>query len=295
MSKGVKNLGVFATPSPKLWWHWFWRAVSGLFAPECYGTDALDCGDKSPHSKKPARRRAEDYCSLRFAPGAGRAKKRGIRPSHGPHRRLYSAASVSLESCLIAAVMLEARRGPCFVHNRALVGWAMLGLVFCTASFGGCVQRRMTVRTNPPGALLYVDDYEIGATPVSTNFIYYGKRKIRLVKDGYETLTVMQDIPPPWYEFMPLDFVAENFVPGHIRDQRVLDYQLRPQAVVPTEQLLWRAENLRRGIHSATGTATGPSAGAVRGPAALQPSAGAEAIPAPEGVGGQTVHPLPPR
>ncbi|MEI6037860.1 MAG: PEGA domain-containing protein, partial [Planctomycetota bacterium] len=38
----------------------------------------------------------------------------------------------------------------------------------------GCVQRRMTIRSNPPGALVYVDDYQIGATPVSTDFIYYG-------------------------------------------------------------------------------------------------------------------------
>ena len=100
-------------------------------------------------------------------------------------------------------------------------------------------------------ALVYVDDYEIGVTPVSTSFIYYGTRKIRLVKDGYETLTVMQSIPSPWYEYVPLDFVSENFVPGQIRDQRVLDFQLKPQMLVPTDQLLQRAEQLRRGVHPA--------------------------------------------
>ena len=54
----------------------------------------------------------------------------------------------------------------------------------------GCVQRRMTIRSNPPGALVYVDDYELGTTPVSHDFVYYGTRNIKLVKDGYETLTV---------------------------------------------------------------------------------------------------------
>lgn len=165
--------------------------------------------------------------------------------------------------------------------NGRFYGFMLLGLAACAVLFSGCVHRRMTVRTNPPGALLYVDDYEIGTTPVSTSFTYYGKRKIRLVKDGYETLTVMQDIPPPWYEFPPLDFVAENFVPGQIRDQRVLDYQLRPQAVVPTEQLLSRGEALRRGVQSASAAAAQPPA--------------PETIPAPEGVGGHQVHPLPPR
>lgn len=157
---------------------------------------------------------------------------------------------------------------------------SLLAAVAACMFGGGCVRRRMTIISNPPGALVYVDDYEIGTTPVSTDFVYYGTRKLRLVKDGYETLTVMQDIPPPWYEIPPIDFVAENFVPGHIRDQRVLDYQLRPQAVVPTEQLLSRAEQLRRGVHAT---------------AAAQPTAGPEVIPTPEGVGGRPIHRLPPR
>ena len=87
----------------------------------------------------------------------------------------------------------------------------------------GCVQRRMTIRSSPPGALAYVDDYQIGTTPVSTDFIYYGTRKIRLVKDGYETLTVRQPFPLPWYQVFPLDFVTENIWPGEIRDERVVD------------------------------------------------------------------------
>jgi hypothetical protein len=179
---------------------------------------------------------------------------------------------------------------------QSVVCWVLLALGFCTLG-GGCVQRRMTVRTNPPGALLYVDDYEIGTTPVSANLTYYGTRKLRLVKDGYETLTVMQWIPPPWYEFPPLDFVSENFVPGQIRDQRVLDFQLKPQTVVPAGELIGRAEQLRRGIHSATGTAPmpPPSGPAAVAPAAFPPPAGAEVVPAPAGVGGQPVHPLPPR
>ena len=110
----------------------------------------------------------------------------------------------------------------------------------------GCVQRRLTVRSNPPGALVYVDNYEIGTTPVSTDFIYYGTRQIRLVKDGYETLTVLQPVPAPWYQYFPIDFFAENVVPGEIRDERCLDFVLSPQVIVQGDQLLQRAEDLRR-------------------------------------------------
>jgi len=114
----------------------------------------------------------------------------------------------------------------------------------------------MIIRTNPPGALVYVDDNEVGLTPVAVSPIYYGSRKIRLVKDGCETLTLIQSVPAPWYEVPPLDFFAENLVPGKIRDVRTFDYQLQPQGVVPSDQLLTRAENLRHGTQTMPGIAT---------------------------------------
>ena len=95
-----------------------------------------------------------------------------------------------------------------------------------------------------------VDDYDIGITPVATPFTYYGQRQIRLVKDGYETLTLLQPIPPPWYEYYGLDFISENFVPGKIRDQRVFEYHLQPQVLAPPDQLRARAEALRRGTQA---------------------------------------------
>jgi hypothetical protein len=151
----------------------------------------------------------------------------------------------------------------------------------------GCVQRRLTIRTNPPGALVYVDDYPIGTTPVSTDFIYYGTRKVRIVKSGYETLTVMQPIPTPWYQYPGLDFVSENLVPGEIRDERVVEYQLQPQIVVPSVQLYERGENLRRSVPppqmpvpGAAGPPFSPPAGPSYGPP-LQPRPGLPASPPP--------------
>lgn len=111
----------------------------------------------------------------------------------------------------------------------------------------GCVRRRMTIRSNPPGALAYVDDQEIGTTPVSTAFTYYGTRKVQLVKDGFETLTVKQTFYPPWYEITPLDFVSENLWPHELRDEQFLDFQLQPQQIVAAETLVERAESLRNG------------------------------------------------
>jgi hypothetical protein len=110
----------------------------------------------------------------------------------------------------------------------------------------GCVRRRLNVRSNPPGALVYVDNQQIGTTPCSVDFTYYGTREVRLVKPGYETLTVNQPIPMPWYQIPPLDFVSENLVPTKIRDNRTVTYNLAPQLIVPTQQLLDRANQLRQ-------------------------------------------------
>jgi hypothetical protein len=159
-------------------------------------------------------------------------------------------------------------------------------LALAGTSQTGCVQRRFTIRSNPPGARVYVDDYEVGTTPCSTDFIYYGTRKVRLVKPGYETLTVLQPVPTPWYQYPPLDFISENLVPGETRDERVLDYQLTPQVVVPAEQLLSRAESLRQSTQQAQfapppGVLPPPAEGVLPPPAA-GPNLAPPAAPLPQ-------------
>jgi hypothetical protein len=107
------------------------------------------------------------------------------------------------------------------------------------------VRRRITVRSNPEGALVYIDDQQIGATPVSVSFVYYGTRKIQLIKDGFKTITVKETFSPPWYEIPPLDFFSENVYGGELRDERVLDFQMEPETIPPTNELWQRAEALR--------------------------------------------------
>ena len=162
--------------------------------------------------------------------------------------------------------------------------WVSLLALCVLATALGCVQRRMTIRSNPPGALVYVDDYQIGTTPVSTDFIYYGTRKIRLVKDGYETLTVRQPFPIPWYEIFPLDFVTENLWPWEIRDERVVDLAMTNMASIPPESVVARAEQARL---SAGSLPAPPPMPVVQQPAIVQPiPAPPQSLPAPQ--------PLPP-
>jgi hypothetical protein len=150
------------------------------------------------------------------------------------------------------------------------------------ATSPGCVRRRLMVRSNPPGAMVYVDNQPIGTTPCATGFIYYGTREIRLVKPGYETLTVKQPIPAPWYQIPPLDFASENLAPNEINDFRTVTYTMTPQVIVPTDQLIARAEQLRAGTQQGAvlpaGAVVAPGAPTLNPPTMASPSV---AIPGP--------------
>jgi hypothetical protein len=125
----------------------------------------------------------------------------------------------------------------------------MLLALACLASTG-CVRRRLTVRTNPPGAVVFVDDQEIGTTPCSASYVYYGTRKITVMKDGYRTETSYERFSPPWYQIPPLDFFSENVIAREIRDERTIDVQLQPEEIVPQQRLIERAQALRDGART---------------------------------------------
>ena len=98
----------------------------------------------------------------------------------------------------------------------------------------------MTVRSDPPGALVMVDGQEMGYTPCSFDFLYYGTREITLMMPGYETLTTLQKVQAPWYQYPGIDFFADNFSPAKITNRHEFFYTMQPQAIVPTDELLDR-------------------------------------------------------
>jgi len=141
----------------------------------------------------------------------------------------------------------------------------------------------MTVRSNPPGAFVYIDNHEIGVTPCSTDFVYYGTRQFRLVREGYETLTVDKKVSAPWYEWYGLDFVSENLVPTEIRDERTLDFDLVPQRLIAPEQLVANGNQLRQGnqpVTFVTPLGGGPQSGI---PPVFTPGQGVAPIPGQPG------------
>ena len=109
----------------------------------------------------------------------------------------------------------------------------------------GCVERRYTIRSEPPGALVIINGEEIGTTPVSRAFTFYGDRSIRLVREGFEVLDVIQPIDAPLYDNLVTEFFTETLLPYTLRDERNFSYKLSPIKPTDPNELLGRAEVLR--------------------------------------------------
>jgi hypothetical protein len=120
----------------------------------------------------------------------------------------------------------------------------LLGLaIACVAT--GCVERRYTIRTEPPGAYVVVNGEEIGPTPVSRSFVYHGDRDITLMLDGYQTQRIIQPMNAPWWDNLATEFFTENLIPYTFRDEQEYIYRMEPATVPATNDLVARGEALR--------------------------------------------------
>ncbi len=86
----------------------------------------------------------------------------------------------------------------------------------------------MTITSSPAGALVYLNDQEVGRTPMTLPFTYYGVYDVRLEADGYEPLWTTGQADPPWWAYPGPDFVAE-FVPG-LEDEVVWHFRMTAAA-----------------------------------------------------------------
>jgi hypothetical protein len=116
---------------------------------------------------------------------------------------------------------------------------------------GGCVERMMTLESNPPGALVYVNDQEIGRTPLTREFTWYGNYDVQLRKEGYETANTHTWVVAPWWQWPPFDFFAE-LVPLRLRDDQHFTYSLRPASTQPVDAnaIMARGRNLKTRLES---------------------------------------------
>jgi hypothetical protein len=128
--------------------------------------------------------------------------------------------------------------------TRLLIG----GALFCVAAFGGCVERRLTIKTEPEGALVLLNDEEIGTSPVTVSFNWYGDYNVVIRKEGYETLKTHRNLEAPWYDGFPFDFFAQVVVPERIVDSYEWTFELSEKRDISREELLEQARRFAEQI-----------------------------------------------
>jgi len=119
-------------------------------------------------------------------------------------------------------------------------------IIACGVTFlAGCVERKLTIVTEPQEAVVWLNDEEIGITPVTVNFNWYGDYTIRIEKPGYDILNTHQLLKRPAHDVFPLDFFAEVLWPGTIEDSYTWTFQLQPYQQASADELIEQANQMR--------------------------------------------------
>lgn len=137
-------------------------------------------------------------------------------------RRLKSAARLGGRTCLL-----------------------VLGLAVVVA-LSGCVRRTITITTEPPQALVFLNGQEVGRSTLTTDFIWYGDYDVIIRQEEYKTLKTHWDIKAPWYQAVPIDFFAEVLWPGQLHDKHSRHFVLEPAEIPTQEELISRAMETRK-------------------------------------------------
>ena len=126
----------------------------------------------------------------------------------------------------------------------------------------GCVERKFVVVSNPSGATVLVNNQPLNTyTPADGSFLYHGNYHITVIADQYERLDVNQPVPAKWYDYPPLDFIAENLIPWTIHDNRVFGpYCLKPLQIATPEEAIRRGEYYRQRSQGVGGIGSPPGA-----------------------------------
>lgn len=127
-------------------------------------------------------------------------------------------------------------------HNQPAI---VIVCVIISMLLSGCVERKLTIKTNPEDALVTLNDEEIGLSPVTVNFNWYGDYYVRIQKEGYDTLNTHRELKGPWYDYFPFDFFAQIVNPSRIVDTYEWTFDLAPARPISREELIQNAQRMQ--------------------------------------------------
>jgi hypothetical protein len=112
------------------------------------------------------------------------------------------------------------------------------------ACLGGCLERTVTITSEPEGAIVWMNDTEVGRTPLKTGFIYFGEYDVRLRKEGYEPVSTHRTAKAPIAEVAPVDIFTTAW-PGRVKTDIKWHFDLTPVQPAGEQELIDRARELQ--------------------------------------------------
>ena len=98
---------------------------------------------------------------------------------------------------------------------------------------------------------MFLNDQDVGRSPVRVPFTWYGDYDIVIRKPGFETIRTHHRIDTPWYEFPGIDIITECLIPLTVHDDRVLEtYVMEPQQHPTDQALLQAADDMRQRVQN---------------------------------------------
>ena len=115
----------------------------------------------------------------------------------------------------------------------------------------GTTHRTLVITSDPPGALVHVNDVQLGETPLEAEFTWFGVYDVRLSKPGYEPLSTSADANANLHDTPPFDFFSE-ILPGTRTTTVRWHFTLEP-ARVDQPALIDRARDARDAMDATPG------------------------------------------
>ncbi len=134
---------------------------------------------------------------------------------------------------------------------RPILLLATVGIPFLT----GCVERKITIGSDPDGAVVTLNDEEVGRTPLSVPFVWYGDYDVVLRLEKNVGTPQKPDIhryylhthkrtKTPAFQIIGIDLFAE-LLPFTFKDEQIWAFPV-PEVTEPADDaLIQNARNLK--------------------------------------------------
>lgn len=189
--------------------------------------------------------------------------------------------------CLTGAV--GERYPECMARSRIILTGV---LALSALALPGCLKRTIVITTAPEGALVWLNDVEVGRTPLETDFTFYGTYDVRIRREGYEPIITSRKADAPIHEAPGVDLIAEA-LPVNFHNKVEWHWVLTPVGenvlgkLEAEQALIERANAMRAEIPApppvpapSPAPSSEPAPGAGASPTA-DPAAGSEPTPTP--------------